>query len=83
MKKPLLLSVALFEIACCLPALAFKQNQGGDDVAFELGMLVGGWYANPFWALGLLLGAFRKRIRAIVCGTLAVPVVLTVLPILA
>jgi len=31
------------------------------------------WYANPLWVLGLVFGALRKRIPAVLCGILSLP----------
>ena len=78
--NPLFVPIGLFVFACCLPALTFKP----DDVAFGLRILVVGWsgvfagvlawYANPLWVLGLVFGALRKRIPAVLCGILSLPV---------
>src|SRR5918993_5212214 len=67
-----------------LPALELKPN----DNAFGLRILVVGWsgifagvlawYANPVWMLGLLFGTLRKRMPAILCGVLSLPIAVTV-----
>ncbi len=84
-KNPLLAPLALFVLACCLPAL---QMAKGNEVNFGihalamgwLGLFAGvfAWYANPLWALGVIFSAFRKRIPAILFGVLAIPIALTV-----
>jgi hypothetical protein len=86
MKKNLILvPMALFALACALPALRMAKDNG---VAFGVHTLAIGWlgifsgvfawYANPFFALGVLLSAFRKRIPATICAALAMPIALTV-----
>jgi hypothetical protein len=82
--NPLFIPIVFFVFACCLPALEFK----GSDAAFGLRILVIGWsglfagvlawYANPLWVLGLLFGALRKRIPAVLCGLLSLPIAMTV-----
>ncbi len=84
-KNPLLAPLALFVLACCLPALQMAKD---NEVSFGvhalgmgwLGLFAGvfGWYANPLWALGVICSAFRKRIPAILFGLLALPIALTV-----
>jgi hypothetical protein len=78
----LMVSMALYAIACALPALEFKNSSGPNDVMFGLRALavgwsgifaaVFGWYANPFWLAGLGFGYFRKPWLAVICGVLAV-----------
>jgi hypothetical protein len=70
MKRGLVVSLALFAKACCLPALEFRISNGPNDVMWGARALVVGWsgifagvmawYANPMWLLGLLLWALRK-----------------------
>lgn len=84
-KNPLLAPLALFVLACCVPALQMAKN---NEISFGihafamgwLGLFAGvfAWYANPLWALGVIFCAFRKRIPSIVCGLLALPIALTV-----
>lgn len=62
MQSPVLVSVALYVAACCLPALEFRNTTNADDVMWGLRALAVGWsgifagvmawYANPFWLLG-------------------------------
>ena len=85
--RMLLISPVLFAIACCLPALEFKNSSTGNDVMLGLRALavgwsgifaaVFGWYANPFWALGLLLAALRQSKAAGVAGLVALAVAAT------
>lgn len=84
-KNPLLVAVVPFILACCLPSIEMKKS---DEISLGfhvlamgwLGLFAGvlGWYANPFWALGVLFAAYRKRIPAILCGLLALPIASTV-----
>jgi hypothetical protein len=81
MKMILIASVALFVVACCLPALEFRNSNGQNDVMFGLRALVVGWsgifaavvawYANPFWLLGVILGFARKPALAALAGVVA------------
>ncbi len=69
-KRGLLASVLLFVVACCLPALEFKNSSNAIDVMLGARALavgwsgvfaaVTGWYANPFWLLGLALAVFGR-----------------------
>lgn len=82
-KNPILAAVALFALACCLPALQMTKetNFGIHCLAFGwLGIFAGvlGWYANVPWIIGLILAAYRKRIPAILFGVLALPLASTV-----
>ncbi len=82
MKRVLSVSVILFAVACCLPALEFKNSRSPHDVMWGMNALVVGWsgilagvmawYANPFWVLGLILGLLRKPIPAAVAGVVAI-----------
>ena len=84
-KNPLLVPLALFALACCLPAVHMAKDNG---IGFGihtlaigwLGIFAGvfAWYANPLWALGIICSAFRKRIPAMIFGVLALPIALTV-----
>lgn len=71
-----LLTVALFVLACLVPALEFRHYCGDpsnyDMVTWEglralalgwMGLFVGivGWVANPFWLLGMLAYLFNFR----------------------
>ena len=78
--KVLALSVVLFAVACCLPALEFNQGNT-KDVQWGANILavgwsgifagVLGWYANPFWILGLSMGFVGKPKLAAICGAIA------------
>jgi hypothetical protein len=84
----LLASVALFVLACAMPALEFKNSNGSTDVMLGLRALVVGWsglfaavmawYANPFWLLGLILAYLRKPMFAMVAGVMAIAIAATV-----
>ena len=88
MKRALLISPVLFAIACCLPALEWRNsNSTAPDVMLGLRALAVGWsgifagvvawYANPFGLLSLLLAAFRKPLLAAVVGAIAVAIACT------
>jgi len=61
-----MVSVVLYLMACCIPALEFKNSNGPNTVMWGANALAIGWsgifaavmawYVNPFWLLGLLLG---------------------------
>jgi hypothetical protein len=80
----LLASIALFLLACGMPALEFKKSNGATDVMLGLRALVVGWsgifaavtawYANPFWLLGVTLAHFRKPVFAALAGILAIAI---------
>jgi hypothetical protein len=84
MKTGLLASMALFVIACCLPALEWRSTNDPRDVMLGLRALAVGWsgifagvfawYANPFWMLGLLFGFLRKPVPAALIGLIAIGV---------
>ncbi|MGJ5820021.1 hypothetical protein [Paludibaculum fermentans] len=88
MKSALLVSLVLYGAACCLPALALRKTGSPDDIMLGLralavgwsGIFAGvlGWYANPVWLLGLVLGALRKPTAAAIAGVLAVAIACTV-----
>ncbi|HLK65148.1 MAG TPA: hypothetical protein VKU19_17015 [Bryobacteraceae bacterium] len=87
MKIGLLVSIALFVLACALPALEFWHSQGphttmwGAQVlavgwsGFFAGVL--GWFANPFWLAGLIFGFFRKPIPTAAMGVVAIAIACT------
>ena len=80
----LIASIVLFIVACCLPALEFKNSQGPNDVMLGLRALVVGWsgffaavfawFANPCWLLGVILLSLRKPISGGVLGLIAVAI---------
>jgi hypothetical protein len=81
MKIILITSMALFVVACCLPALEFSKSQGLKDVLVGANVLavgwsgifagVFGWYANPVWSLGLVMGFIGKPKFAAIAGIVA------------
>jgi hypothetical protein len=85
--SPLLISPVLFLVACCIPALEFSNTQGGPDVMWGGNILavgwsgifagVFGWYANPFWLLGLVLGFVHQRWVAVGAGVLSAAIAST------
>src|SRR3954453_2350124 len=87
MKTGLLVSVVLFLIACCIPALEFRSTNNPHDVMWGANALAVGWsgifagvlawYANPFWLLGLLFGVLRKPLPVVVVGAIAVLIAAT------
>ena len=82
MRRVVLVSLALFAIACCLPALEFKHSVGPNDWMWGIGTLlmgclgilvgIGAWYANPFWLIGMVFGLFQKRLPAAIAGIVAI-----------
>jgi hypothetical protein len=87
MKRLPLLSLSLFVIACCLPALEFNESGGGQDAMWGAHVLAVGWsgilagvfawYANPFWVLGLTLALLRKPRLAALAGGIAIAIACT------
>lgn len=85
--KLLIVSAILFVVACCLPALEFKNSASVNDTMFGLRALVVGWsglfaavfswYANPLWLLSLVLSLMRKPTLSLCFGVLAVVVAWT------
>lgn len=85
------ISLALFVLACLLPALHFRNvtatgvgalnsQHGGGVLAFGwLSLFVGqtAWLANPFWMLGMLLQGLGRRLGARVCLALAAVLAVT------
>jgi hypothetical protein len=90
MKAVILLSVAAYIIACCLPALEWKNENKAPEQEIMLGLralAVGwsgifagivAWFANPIWLLALLLAFFRKAWLGSIAGTIALLIALTV-----
>ena len=87
LKIVLIASVVTFVVACCLPALEFKNSNGPNDVMLGLralavgwsGLFAGvmGWYANPVWFVGLILGLLRKPILVALAGLIAIGIAAT------
>jgi hypothetical protein len=87
MKIILIISLILFAVGCCLPALEFKTSSGVNDVMWGLRALAIGWsglfagvmawYANPFWLTGIVLGFARKPLLAALAGVIAIAIALT------
>jgi hypothetical protein len=81
MKILLFISLFLFLVACCLPAVTFKSNTGEIDVMLGLRALAVGWsgifagvfawYANLFWLTGMILVWLRKPVPGMVLGIIA------------
>ncbi len=88
MKSGILVSLALYGIACCLPALTFTKNGTPDDIMLGLRALVVGWSgvffgvlgwcANPLYLLGLAFTAMRKPVPAAIACLLAVAAACTI-----
>jgi hypothetical protein len=82
----------LYAVACCLPALEFKNIYKPNDIMLGFRALAVGWsgifagvlawYANPFWLLGLILALLRKPILATAAGVVAVAIALTTFSII-
>jgi hypothetical protein len=92
MRSLLLATIVLYVVACCLPALEFKNSDKLNDIMLGLRALAVGWsgifaavvawYANPIWLLGVILGLLRKPIPAAIAGVLAVAIGLTTFSLL-
>jgi len=92
MRRVVLVSLVLFVIACCLPALEFKHSNGPNDWMSGAGVLlmgclgifvgIGAWYANFFWFVGMVLGLFRKGILTAIAGIIAVAIALNTFSII-
>lgn len=88
MKILILLSVIAYVIACCLPALQWKDDNKPVDIMLGLRALAVGWsgifagvvawYANPLWAAALGLAFFRKPLFGAIAGMIAFGIALTV-----
>ena len=85
-------SIALFLVACAMPALEFENNQKERDIMFGLRALVVGWsgvfaavvswYANPFYVLGAVLAYFRYPVAAILMGLISFAIAVTVFTVI-
>ena len=83
MKFLVLIPIALFALACCLPALHWSDN----DTMFGMRALAVGWsgifarvfswYANVFWTLGLVLILIKKPTPAMIAGLVAIALACT------
>jgi hypothetical protein len=79
---PAIVSLVLFAVACCLPALEFRNSNGTNDVMFGARALAVGWsgifagvfawYANPCWLLSLFLCLFRRPLPAALVAIAAI-----------
>lgn len=83
----LLASLALFGLACLMPAIEFEKIRGGErDWQWGIGLaLIGwiailvsqfGWYANLPLALGWLFLTLRSTRAAAICGAVALVIAL-------
>ena len=92
MKILILLSVLAYVVACCLPALQWKNNDKAFEIMLGLRALAVGWsgifagivawFANPLWVAALVLAFFRKAWPGAIVGTIALMVALTVFNVL-
>lgn len=69
-------SLLLYVIACITPAMVFdKETWNGLQVLVIgwQGIFLGqfAWYANPFWALSLLLAFFRRWFLTVAASVMA------------
>jgi len=84
MKFLLLASVALFALACCLPALEFTKAPTGRDVLWGGNVLAVGWsgifagvvawYANPVWLFGIIMAYIGRPKLAAIAGLVALAI---------
>ena len=87
MRLALLIPMALYAVACCLPAIEFHYSDGHTEALWGISIAVTGWsgifvgiytwFANPLWLLGLILAFFGKRTAAVALGLLTIPIALT------
>jgi len=87
MNKVLIASFILYLVACCLPALEFKNSNSSNNVMLGLRALAVGWsgifagvfswYANPAWLFGAILMCLRKPVPAAVFGVIAIALACT------
>ena len=78
----LIASGVLFSIACCLPALEFRDGKNVPDIMRGARALAVGWsglfagilawYANPIWLFGVIAMAFRRPLPAVLAGVAAI-----------
>lgn len=88
MKILILLSVIAYVVACCLPALQWRDENKPVDIMLGLRALAVGWsgifgglvswYANPLWLLALCLAFFRKPWPGAIAGIVGLLIALTV-----
>ena len=86
----ILLSVGAYVIACCLPALEWRNTGRPPEREIMLGLRalavgwsgifagVVAWFANPLWLLALCLVFFQKPWLGSIAGTIALLIALTV-----
>ena len=87
MKRAPLISMGLFSVACCLPALEWHKAGTPNDVMFGARALVVGWsgifagvfawFANPVWAAGFLFALLGKPKIAALFSVVAMMIALT------
>jgi hypothetical protein len=87
MKIVITASIILYAVACCLPALEFKNSNSAPDIMFGLRALVVGWsgifagvfgwYANPLWVFALFFCLLRKPGFGAVFAVAALAIALT------
>ena len=85
-------SALVFVVACCLPALEFKNSSAQNDIMLGLRALAIGWsgffagilswYANPLWLVAIVFSLMRKPTLSLCFGALAVIVAFTTFKIL-
>jgi len=83
----LAISLFLYVLACCLPALEFRNSDKPNDIMLGLRALTVGWsgifagvyawYANPFWFGSMLLLFFRRSIPGAILAAIAVALAAT------
>lgn len=82
MRNLLYVSIALYVVACGLPALEFQKSTGVMQVmpgweTLAMGWLgafvsVFGWYANLFWLYALFAGFRQKALHTVLSAAIAV-----------
>jgi len=88
MKILILTSVLVYVVACCLPALQWRDDNKPLEIMLGLRALAVGWsgifagvvawYANPLWLLSLSLAFLRKPWLGSIAGVIALLIALTV-----
>jgi hypothetical protein len=86
MKILCVVSIVLFVVACCVPALEFTKSgtkdilSGGNVLGVGWSGIFAGvfaWYANPIWLLALIMGLIGKPKIAAIAGIAALLIGLT------
>lgn len=87
MRSGLWITLGLYLAACCLPVLDIRKGSTPDPMWGANALIVGwsglfaavfGWYANPFWFVGMIFAIMRKPRIAALFGVIAIAIACTV-----